>query len=122
MDTRSKIVTAARLHELRPLAVTGYFDVLTVDLIREFQRIRANGPEAIIAAIVLPCGDQLLGQRARAEMTAALAVIDYVLIAESEDSEALLAEIEARASVRLEAADRDRNRKLREHVRRRHSL
>ena len=91
MDTRSKIVTAGTLPDVRPVAVTGYFDVLTADLIRELRAIRAREPEAPLAAVVLPGGDSLLQQRARAELMAAVAVIDYVMIAETEDLEALLA-------------------------------
>jgi hypothetical protein len=121
MDTRSKIVTADAVRDARPVLATGYFDVLTAHLVRELRAVRERYPEGPLAAAVLPCEGALLGQRARAEMLAALSVIDYVLIAEAQDSERLLESIAARETVRLEEADRLRNRQLRDHVRRRNS-
>jgi hypothetical protein len=117
VDTRAKIVSAEAVRASVPVAVAGYFDVLTGDLVRELRAIRDRHPATPLLAIVLPCPDALLEQRARAELAAALAVIDYVLIAETEDSEALASHV-----IHLEEADRERNRRLRDHVRSRHGV
>jgi hypothetical protein len=117
VDTRSKIVSIGAVRASGAVAVAGYFDVLTGDLVRQLRAIRDRYPGTPFAAVVLPDPDALLGHRARAELAAALAVIDYVLITEIEDSEALGFSV-----IHLEEADRERNRRLREHVRARHGV
>jgi len=70
---------------------------------------------------VLPWEEAYMSQRARAEMAAALRVIDYVVAADMGDAAALVAALGPAEVVRLEAADRRRNRELIEHVHRRNS-
>jgi glycerol-3-phosphate cytidylyltransferase-like family protein len=81
VDTRSKIVSAT---EMLPEAtlVVGYFDVLGVEHVRELRAIRERASRLI--ALVLPNPDgarrTVLPQEGRAEMAAALRMLDYVLI------------------------------------------
>ena len=78
MDTRSKILSVAAALELRPpvALVTGYFDVLRVGDARELARVRHHP----LLVVVLPLGGDILPPRARAEMVAALRVVDLSLI------------------------------------------
>ncbi|HMD71425.1 MAG TPA: hypothetical protein VKF41_08780 [Bryobacteraceae bacterium] len=121
MDTRSKILTLAEAASLSgPLAmVTGYFDVLRAAHIRELDALRARAGGAKLLAVVLPAPDEILGQRARGELVAALRVIDYVVIADAAEADRLADSLQPVEIVRLAAADARRARELREHVHRR---
>src|SRR5271157_874234 len=118
MDTRSKILTLAEAASLSgPLAmVTGYFDVLRAAHIRELDALRARAGGAKLLAVVLPAPDEILGQRARGELVAALRVIDYVVIADAAEADRLADSLQPVEIVRLAAADARRARELREHV------
>ena len=119
MDTRSKILTLAAALELRqPLAIaTGYFDVLLAEDARELARVRHHP----LLAAVLPLAGEILSQRARAEMVAALRVVDYVVTADDNDVERLVTGLRPVEFVRLEVAAASRARQLMEHVHRRHT-
>ena len=124
MDTRAKIVTLEQARALRltaPLLVAGYFDLLRAAHSRELESLRLRSGAAAVVAAVLPWDDAFLPQRARAEMAAALRVIDYVVAIETSEVPALAEALGASEVVRLEAADARRNRELIEHVHRRHS-
>jgi bifunctional ADP-heptose synthase (sugar kinase/adenylyltransferase) len=69
--------------------------------------------------VVLPLPDPLLPQRGRAEMVAALRMVDYVVTADDAAPDALLASLEPAHLVRLEEAHAARKRQLMEHVHRR---
>ena len=116
MDTRSKILTldqaAAALGSCGVTVVTGYFDGLRAADVRELAAL----PRPLLA-IVLPVQNELLNQRARAEMAAALRVIDYVVIANESDLDALLERLSPRELVRLETAHAAHVHELIEHVR-----
>jgi bifunctional ADP-heptose synthase (sugar kinase/adenylyltransferase) len=118
VDTRSKILTLAAARSLvRPIIVaTGFFDILRAEHVRELleARRRSAGP---LLAIVLPRANEALEQRARAELAAALRVIDYVVAANEADAEALIDSLRPAAVVRMEAADARRAAQLTEHVR-----
>lgn len=119
MDTRDKILTleAARALPRRQLTVaSGYFDGLGAAHARELAAVARP-----VLAVVLPRAGELLPQRARAEMAAAMRVIDYVVTADERDLDALIDCLAPRAVVRLEAADAVRVQQLIEHVQRRHS-
>ena len=78
MDTRSKILNA----DAAPRActvVTGAFDVLLAADARELAEIRASHPNRPLLVVVLPLPAPLLPQRARAELVAALRMVDYVV-------------------------------------------
>lgn len=79
MDTRSKIVDIGALPRGRLCVVSAYFDPL---LCWHAARLgELCEPGQTLVALVLPLDDELLPQRVRAELAAALRVIDYVLIA-----------------------------------------
>ncbi len=87
VDTRAKIVDAARAAELRAAhpemrVVTGYFDVLVASQVRTLQRLPSEGERLLMAVVVSPAAP-ILNARARAELAASLAVIDYVLLVEA---------------------------------------
>jgi glycerol-3-phosphate cytidylyltransferase-like family protein len=71
---------------------------------------------------VLPLAGELLSQRARAELVAALRVVDYVVTADDGDVERLTESLKPAEVARLEAEHARRNalwaRQLREHVHR----
>lgn len=124
MDTRAKVLTleqARSLHANSLLVVTGYFDLLHAAHVRELEDIRRRSASATLLAVVLPWEEAYLGQRARAEMAAALRMIDYVVAPDTSDVAALAASLSPAEVVRLEAADQRRNRELIEHVHSRHS-
>jgi glycerol-3-phosphate cytidylyltransferase-like family protein len=127
MDTRTKIIepgcAAARLQKLRDQGgrakvVTGYFDVLVAEHI---QRLREIGcaPGALFVIILDPPAP-LLGARARAELVAALAMVDYVVPAARQAAAELLDRFAASEIVREESADLLRAERLSQHVQRRH--
>jgi hypothetical protein len=118
MDTRSKILTPAAARALPgPLtAATGYFDVLRAADVRELAALKGAAP---LLAVVLPRAKELLPLRARAELAAALSVVDYVVAAEDEDLDAFLHALPAARVARLEEAGEARVRQLIEHVRNR---
>ena len=114
MDTRNKILTPPWPGFARPLViVTGYFDVLRAEHVRDLQHARDGARAATLLAIVLPHPAALLPQRARAELVAALRAVDYVLIGEE-----LAGTLHPDQLIRLEEADERRTRELGEHVRR----
>ena len=121
MDTRMKIIdfaTAARLRSpgVRLKLVAGYFDVLTPDLVR---RLRSLADGARLIAVVLDPPKPLLPAQARAELAAALSMIDYVLSPQGESIEKAIEQIRPDEVVREDLADGKRSHALIEHVHRR---
>lgn len=128
MDTRTKILTpqAARdLHIAQPVLVTGYFDLLRAAHVCELEAVLRRTAAGALVAIVMPWNEAVLSQRARAEMAAALRVLDYVVTPDETDAEGDLRSLVAALSplevVRLEPSHALRNRELIEHVQQRHS-
>jgi hypothetical protein len=120
MDTRTKILIA----EAAPRActvVTGAFDPLLADDARELAEIRASHPDGPLLVVVLPIPGELLPGRARAELVAALRMVDYVVSAPDVATDSLLASLEPAHLVRLEGAQAVRKRQLMDHVHRRQS-
>ena len=118
MDTRDKIVDASKCRgKGRLLAVTGYFDPLLAWHARELEGIAERAGSLVV--ILLPLTGELLPPRARAQLVAALRVVDYVLIAENGDVDGLFAEIKPAEIVRLESDDFRRRAEFMEHVRHR---
>ena len=127
MDTRNKIIppdrAAALAGELRDRGaavrvVTGYFDVLVADHVRRLREIA--GGSAAVFALVLDPPQPLLSRRARAELVAALSMINYVVPTEEQAARELLGHFHPGEVVREESADLLRARGLSEHVQRRH--
>ena len=119
MDTRNKILTVAAALELRPpvALATGHFDVLRAEDARELARVRHHP----LLVVVLPLAGEILTQRARAELVAALSVVDYVVTADDGDLDRLIESLKPAEFVRLEAAEARRATQLMEHVHRRQS-
>jgi type II secretory pathway predicted ATPase ExeA len=122
MDTRNKILSA----EAAPpgcTVVTGTFDVVLSGDARQLAEIRAAHPDRRLLVVVLPLTGELLPQRARAELVAALRMVDYVVTADdaalSTVTDALLDSLEPAQLVRLEGVHAARKRQLMEHVHRR---
>lgn len=98
MDTRTKIVPAAEAARLAAAGVTvvsGYFDPLLAAHAERLQQLK----RPLLVAIAEPV-DPILPARARAELVAGLAVVDYV--AESLDGLAPQTRLEAEDERRLQ--------------------
>lgn len=128
MDTRNKIITVERAREIagkehrgggRVMLVAGYFDVLLAEHARELRRLRNGVEKGPVVVVVASPPEPVLSVRARAEMVAALSVVDYVVIAEGGDSDQVLGAIGADVIVREEIPDTERAHHLIEHVHRR---
>ena len=118
MDTRAKIIDLAsaaglRSQGVRLKLVAGYFDVLTPDLVRRLQSL-SDGARVI--AVVLDPPKPLLPAQARAELAAALSMVDYVLSPQGESLEKAIEEIRPDEVVREDLADGKRSQALIEHV------
>jgi glycerol-3-phosphate cytidylyltransferase-like family protein len=126
VDTRTKIITPAEACALargprNAALATGYFDVLLAAHVRELERVRDSLPDAVVLVALGTPEQPLLDARARAEMVAALAIVDYVVSLEDWQMESLLVAFPAERIVRLEAAHEQWMRELIRHVHRRQS-
>ena len=125
MDTRTKILTPAALAALDPprplLLVTGRFDILRVEAVQDLAAERQRTGARSLMVVVWPFDGELAPVDARAEMAAALRVVDYVFVAENEAMESLDAGLHPIEIIDLEEADADRTRQLIEHVHSRQS-
>jgi hypothetical protein len=125
MDTRTKILSP----ESAPRActvVTGAFDVLLAEDARDLAGIRASHPGRPLLVVVLPLPGELLPRRARAELVAALRMVDYVVIApdaaKAAATSSLLAALQPAHLVRMEEAQAIRKKQLMDHVHRRQTI
>lgn len=127
MDTRDKIIdcerSAALVEDLRARGIAvkmvlGYFDVLAAEHVRRLREI-AHGAGALFVTVLDP-PLPVLDARARAELVAALGVVDYVVLGGERPAQALLRPFSADEIVRAESADLLRTRRLMEHVQHRH--
>jgi bifunctional ADP-heptose synthase (sugar kinase/adenylyltransferase) len=119
MDTRSKILTPAEVRLLPPplTVVTGYFEIPRAELVGELREARERNAGSALVAVVLPLANGAHGQRARAELAAAMRMIDYVVIADDADPNTFIESLQPAALARLEEAEVRRMRELRDHVR-----
>ncbi len=120
MDTRSKLLTADQaLHLVRrlgregqpPKLVAGCFDPLLAAHARRLAGVRKGA--AILIVIVTDPPQPVLPARARAELVAALAVVDHVVVAGEQPLEAFFDGAEV---LRSEAEDLEIAGKLIQHV------
>jgi len=127
MDTRDKIIgceqAVALASTLRDQGatirvVTGYFDVLVAGHVHRLREIADSSAKLFV--VVLDPPSPLLAARARAELAAALAMVDYVVPAGEQDAGELLSRFAASEIVREESADLLRAERLSQHVQRRH--
>ncbi|MEX2262482.1 MAG: hypothetical protein WD696_11045 [Bryobacteraceae bacterium] len=110
IDTRRKILDAVQALALarqwrgegvRPIVVTGCFDLLHAAHARRLAAISKPGRPLLV--IVSEPRDPVLPARARAELVAALRMVDYILLAEFLPlADGLLTEMQAE---KLEAVD-----------------
>jgi bifunctional ADP-heptose synthase (sugar kinase/adenylyltransferase) len=123
VDTRTKILTPAAVASLdlpRPvLLATGRFDILRVELARGLAAARERSGARSLVAVVQPIEGEYAPLDARAEMAAALRMVDYVVIAQDGDVASLAASLQPVEMIHLEGAEAQRARQLIEHVRRR---
>lgn len=86
MDTRAKIVPLQQV-EARPGAVwiTGHFDPLLAEHVRQLEQARDPG-RPLVVQVTNPA-QPLLPQRARAELVAALAMVDFVVLGGEQPAE-----------------------------------
>lgn len=121
MDTRAKIVTTG--HSLvsdRPITlVTGYFDVLRTSHIAALHECVSSG-YALCVAVQARAGE-ILPLRARAELVAALRMVDYVVIIDNGDLDGLVTSLKPARTIALEEDDLVRASELKLHVQQRQS-
>lgn len=126
MDTRDKIIncehaaalaTQFRADGVSIQVVTGYFDVLVAGHVRRLRQIAGAAHKLFV--IVLDPPAPVLAARARAEMVAALSMVNYVIPAGKQAPEALLSRFADAEIVREESADLLRAECLSQHVQRR---
>ena len=111
MDTRTKIITAEQAVALgseRLLVAAGRFDVLHAGHIHFLRRIRSDSaPLLVVVYDDASLGKPVLPERARAQLVAALAGVDYVIVWPQTDLDSLLNRL---APARVEhAPEEERN-------------
>jgi bifunctional ADP-heptose synthase (sugar kinase/adenylyltransferase) len=123
LDTRTKILTqteavatARRLRqEGTPVKLaTGWFDPVLAGHARRLEALKKDS--APLMVIVADPPRPILPARARAELVAALRVVDYVVLPEKGRLERLLTQLEAFEIARGEVADGELTRDLIRHV------
>jgi len=114
VDTRSKILTLENAGRLAgPLTlVTGYFHLVLAGHARDLQEVRGRAPDRPMLVVVLGHAGAVMDAEVRAEMVAALRVVDYVVTADHDHLDGLIERLRPAEVVRLEAADLGRLRRL----------
>lgn len=118
MDTRRKILTAAAAAAAigtgkRIRIITGHFDPVYAEHAR---RLRALRDGSCTVVVVTDSDQPISPQRARAEVVAGLASVDYVVLSEGAAIEHVIASFPGAEVLRDEAVDAERTRKLMTHV------
>jgi bifunctional ADP-heptose synthase (sugar kinase/adenylyltransferase) len=124
VDTRKKILSVEDAGHLKgPVALLiGAFDVLRASHIRELNRAISDAePRLTLLVAVVPTPNELLSQQARAELVAALRMVDYVVTTDAETADRLGELLMCHRIVRMDTSDESHSRVLKEHVRRRKS-
>lgn len=118
VDTRRKILSPSEAANLGPVVVvTGCFDPLLAGHARRMAELARNG--AALVVVLLDPERPLLPARARAELAASLAAVEWVVLPGGEDPEAVIRALNPLAVFREELADRERTRALIQVVRER---
>jgi bifunctional ADP-heptose synthase (sugar kinase/adenylyltransferase) len=114
VDTRSKILTGSNAGRLSgPLTVvTGYFDVVLAGHARDLEAVRERSPDRPVLVVLLAHPGEVLEAPVRAELVAALRVVDYVVITDHDHLDELIQRLRPAELVRLESADLGRTRRL----------
>lgn len=113
MEAAAEAARKCRQSGRRVSLVTGLFDPLLAAHARRLAEIARDGGALFVAVGEAP--DALLEARARAELVAALAVVDYVIL-DGQPPQELARLIEADSVFHEEAADRQRTQELTRHV------
>lgn len=104
MDTRPKIISASALPEPPYTLVTARVPALTADHCRALAAAKASGRPLVVAlASDSNGGPYPLDERSRAQLAAAVAAVDYVVICDQPETERLVAAVPPEAVVDLEA-------------------
>jgi bifunctional ADP-heptose synthase (sugar kinase/adenylyltransferase) len=94
LDTRSKIIAPheieGRLQNRSSRWISGHFDPLLAEHVELLQRAREPGT-ALLVEVTNP-DRPLLSQRARAELVAALSMVDFVVLQNGQPARAELAD------------------------------
>jgi glycerol-3-phosphate cytidylyltransferase-like family protein len=123
VDTRSKILTPAQAVALagnlrassRALTVvTGFFDPLLVE--HAVRLASLARPGAALMVVIHSPAEPLLPARGRAEMAAALSVVDHVVLPAADETGAWLEDLHPQPLVSQEPDDARRTRDLIRHV------
>lgn len=93
---------------------SGYFDPLIAEHAERLGRLRDGGGALMVMVATPP--EPLLSARARAELVAALAVVDYVVLPGEGAHAEWMERIQARGKFRHEAADAQLREELIRHV------
>jgi hypothetical protein len=124
LDTRHKIITLDRARDLAeesrrsgspPVAFVTHLEVLRAGHVRKLEELAAEARGKLFVILTDPAAP-LVPMDARAELAAALRVVDYV-IPSAEGADPALAAIAPGFTVHDEEEDRVRTRQLIEHVR-----
>ena len=124
-DTRHKIITIDQARELaatpgdRPTAFVSHLEVLRAAHVRKLEEIAAGKRGKLFVILTDPPTNReapLVPLESRAEIAAALRVVDYVIPA-PHGSYPALAAVQAGTIIQDEEEDRERTRLLIEHVR-----
>jgi bifunctional ADP-heptose synthase (sugar kinase/adenylyltransferase) len=112
LDTRQKILTKEQaLAALKGCCVfVGYFDVLTVTLLRRLGEVGQR-----VVTVVLDPASPVLASRTRAELAASLACVEAVVPFSGDPAE-FLAQLEPATIVHWESEDAQRTARLIDHV------
>jgi len=112
----------AEIDPPRPLLLAvGRFDILRVEMVRELAGARRRTGARSLLVVVRQLPGELAPLEARAELAAALRVVDYVFVAENGDLTSLAGALQPIEIMDLEEADTRRTRQLIEHVHSRQS-
>src|SRR5690242_8747637 len=84
LDSRGKILAEITNFQRPVLLVTGRFDILREDVTRRIAEARERIGARTVIVEILPMEGTFLPPARRAEMAAALRVVDYVLLSPSE--------------------------------------
>jgi bifunctional ADP-heptose synthase (sugar kinase/adenylyltransferase) len=131
VDTRNKIIDSQTAVEIagrlrrqgrKLVVVTGHFDVVLAAHARDLEAVRSSSGADAIMVILQPLSLSLLAAPARAELVAALAMVDYVVSAGDDSLDELLSRLPAERVISRLGADDELKRLLIEHVQSRHSL
>ena len=124
VDTRAKIITVEEAGRIAassaPRVATGCFNPLRTEHARKLAKA-ASGNGRPLLVIVRQPDSPLLDLRARAELVAALSVVDYVVPIETAQAPEWLDRVPRSERLELETVDESLTRDLIERVRGRHS-